>query len=91
MGKVDLAAELAKENPKARPVDLRVYADALQTYREAAENIDRCGAIVQHPRTGQPMENPYLKIRTAAGATLTKMRHIRCQSLLALLDKQATK
>ena len=85
MGQIDLVAELAKENPKASAVDIKVYADALTTYREAADNIDRNGAIVQHPRTGAPIENPYLKIRTTAGSTLTKMRHIKCSSLARLM------
>lgn len=88
MGEVDILAELKKENPKANAVELRVYADALATYREAAENIDRNGAIVQHPRTGAPIENPYLKIRTSAGATLTKLRHIKCRSLADLLHDE---
>ena len=86
MGEVDILAELTRENPKANAVDLRVYADALATYREAAENIDRNGAIVQHPRTGAPIENPYLKIRTSAGATLTKLRHIKTKSIAGMLN-----
>ena len=78
----EIAAELSKVNPRAGAMDVRIYSDALLTYREAAANIEKCGAIVTHPRTGAPIENPYLRIRTQAGAVLAKMRHIRCPAEL---------
>lgn len=42
------------------------YADSLLEYREASANIDEHGVIVQHPRTLNPIENPYMAIRDRA-------------------------
>lgn len=84
---IDLVAALRLENPTARTVDLQVYADALRTYREAADNVRKNGAVVLHPRTGAPLENPYLKIQASTGAVLAKMRAIRSDRVLALMAK----
>lgn len=81
MGEIDYVAVLVRENPKARIIDLEVYADALRTYREAAVNIKQHGAVVFHPRTGAPIDNPYLKVQAAAGAVLLKMRSVKSDAL----------
>lgn len=86
MGEIDLVAELKKDNPSMREIDLRVFADALRTYNEASENVTKNGAICQHPRTGAPIENPYLKVQASAGATLSKMRAIRSDRVCDLLQ-----
>ena len=89
MGKIiKIAEELAKDNPRASAIDLRVYADALQTYHEATENIAKNGAICSHPRTGAPIENPYLKIRSQQAAILAKMPRIKSDRVLVLLTAQ---
>lgn len=49
-----------------RPDVAEAYASAFCEYRQAAANIGEHGAIVQHPRTGNPISNPYLPIRDAA-------------------------
>jgi phage terminase small subunit len=49
------------------------YADAFTDYHEAAANIREHGAIVAHPRTHNPMPNPYLDVRDRARATLQKL------------------
>jgi phage terminase small subunit len=77
MGEVITADDIVRLNPKVSSVDARIYADALRIYYEASDNIAEHGAIVQHPRTGAPIENPYLKVRSSTGAILTKMRYIR--------------
>ena len=41
----------------------RIYFDAKKSYQKAQENIEEFGEIVSHPRTGAPIENPYIKIR----------------------------
>ena len=47
--------------------DLAVqYADAFCEYREATANILANGSIVQHPRTLNPIDNPYLNVRDRA-------------------------
>lgn len=83
---IDLVAELRIDNKTARMVDLRVFADALRLYHEASANVTSNGAICQHPRTGAPMENPYLKIQATQGAIIGRMQSIRCNRVLALLQ-----
>jgi P27 family predicted phage terminase small subunit len=52
---------------------VQIYCDACDMYNEAQENIKRNGSIVSHPRTGAPMENPYLKVRTQASMVIEKI------------------
>jgi hypothetical protein len=58
-----------------------IYADAFLEYQEATENITRNGTIVAHPRTANPIENPYLAIRDRAAAKLAGMRKIKADFL----------
>ena len=53
------------------------YADAFLEYREASANVLTQGAMVLHPRTSNPIENPYLKIRDRALAKLQTMRGVK--------------
>ena len=50
-----------------------IYRDASEVYREAVENVKKNGAVCAHPRTGTPIENPYLKIMAQYGALLAKL------------------
>jgi len=61
-------------NPSTSRDKITIYADALLLYREATANIAANGAITAHPRTGAPLENPYLKVRAAAATTIAKFR-----------------
>ncbi len=56
---------LMKLNPNRRHV-VEMYVSNFLTFIEAEENIMENGNIVAHPRTGAPMENPYLKVRSIA-------------------------
>ena len=78
---------LLAENPGARLSDVRVFADALGTYRESAANIREHGSIVQHPRTGAPIANPYAEVQARSGAILTKMKDICCDTTMVRLEK----
>lgn len=40
---------------------------------EAAKNIAAHGNLVAHPRTGAPIDNPYIKIKARAIAILNKI------------------
>ena len=82
---IDIVAELKRDNATARDVDIRVFGDALRVYHEASKNIAENGAVCLHPRTGAPMENPYLKIQAAHGAIINRMKSVRCNRVLALL------
>lgn len=60
------------------------YFDAYEEYRLASENIEKNGPIVQHPRTAQPMENPFLKVRDRALAKLGGMRDVPAHKVAGL-------
>lgn len=55
----------------------RQYADLFCEYRAASANILEHGAIVLHPRTGNPVTNPYLVVRDRALARLARMRSVK--------------
>lgn len=57
------------------------YADIYLEYQTATANIAEYGLIVQHPRTGNPIENPYLRIRDRAEKKLARMRNIKADGL----------
>lgn len=65
----------------ASVMDAAMYADLWLGYHEAAENIVEHGVIVQHPRTLNPIENPYLRRRDAAREKLQRMPWIRADWL----------
>lgn len=74
MTRAEVIEVLSLNNPGAKKETVIMYADAYQDYQEAARNIQEQGALVAHPKTGGPLENPYLKIRTAMAASLQKLR-----------------
>ena len=57
------------------------YADAFKEYMDATVNIDEYGVIVKHPRTGNPMKNPFLEIRDNALKKLQAMDYVQSESL----------
>lgn len=65
---------------------VEMYAASFCTYLEAEDNIRRNGAVVAHPRTGAPLENPYLKVRSQA---MREMRELTGLNGLAELWKEA--
>lgn len=70
----DVFLRLVALNPKARKDVLQMYSNAFSMYAEASKNIKENGAIVYHPRTGAPVDNPYLRVQSAQGAILRKIR-----------------
>ena len=58
-----------------------LYADAFCEYREASRNIAEHGAIVQHPRTANPIVNPYLVVRDQAWRKLQIMADVPSAAL----------
>lgn len=88
MGQViDVVAELRRDNKNARDIDLKICGDAIRTYVEAAENVERNGAICAHPRTGSPIENPYLKIMASQAGLLSGMRLVNTDRVFKLLTE----
>lgn len=62
-------------------LDMVQYADAFLEYAEASKNIGEHGAIVQHPRTSNPNQNPYLEIRDRALRKLQGMVNVKAEWL----------
>lgn len=77
MKRDEVLAILRRDNPSARADDVAMYADCFMDYREAAENIAKNGNIVAHPRTGSPIDNPYIKVKANAMAQLRKIGRLR--------------
>lgn len=73
-----IAALVAHRNPRDWAA---MYADAFLEYREATANIDKNGLIVQHPRTANPIVNPYVTIRDKAIAKMARMDGVSAQFL----------
>lgn len=74
MGKIKFDKEqLVSDNSDIKDL-IEIYCDACETYNEAQDNIERNGAVSAHPRTGAPMENPYLKVRASSAVTIERIR-----------------
>jgi len=69
----EVARRLREANPNATAQQVALYADAFCEYQAAAANIRKHGSIVYHPRTGAPVDNPFVKVRDAARRTLEAM------------------
>jgi phage terminase small subunit len=72
-----ILGRLRTANPGARADDLAMYADCFHDYAEAVANIAKNGVIVVHPRTGSPIENPYLKVKIVAMGAMKKLHRVR--------------
>jgi hypothetical protein len=57
------------------------YADCYLEYVEASANIAENGVIVSHPRTANPITNPYLPIRDAALKKLQTIKGVNSDGL----------
>lgn len=69
-------ARLRADNKAAPLAEVTVYATAFLEWREAAANIRQHGTVVAHPRTGAPIDNPYLKVRAAAERTMAGCKRV---------------
>jgi len=81
ISKEQILAVLNRLNPDAKSSDIVIYTDAFLEYRAAQSNISEHGSVVFHPRTGSPIDNPYVKVRDRASELLRKMRRIECDEL----------
>jgi len=72
-----LIKKLRLKNPRARLDDIIMYVDSFLDYRKASENIVQFGSVVSHPRTGAPMDNPYLKVKITAMISMQKIKRVR--------------
>ncbi len=79
LGKADVVKQLTDHGVR---IDLaNQYADAFMEYMKATRNVDEYGVIIKHPRTGNPIENPYLVIRDRALKKLQLMRNVKADYL----------
>jgi phage terminase small subunit len=60
---------------------MHLYAEAFLQWQEATANVREHGAIVAHPRTGSPIENPYLAVQSAALRNLQRFPKLKTDSL----------
>ena len=74
------AAEILVNNGVTESISA-LYADAYVEWKEAIENIEKNGSIVSNPRSGVPMENPYLKVRDKAFERLRTLKNIDSSGL----------
>ena len=77
MTKAEVVAMLRADNPGCPQSELAMYADAWMVYREASENVATNGAIVAHPRTAAPIENPYCKVVAAQIRVMQSLKKVR--------------
>jgi phage terminase small subunit len=72
---------LVKNNAKLNMDLLCQYADAYLEYKEASINIEENGLIVKHPRTMNPIENPYMPVRDRALKKLRQFSRVNSTGL----------
>ena len=85
MEEINTVEELLKDNPDCRLLDIHVIADAIDVYEEASDNVKRNGAIVAHPRTGVPIENPYINMQHKTGVVIQKNKRVKCDRVVTLI------
>ena len=71
---------LTEQNP-GKADQVAQYADAYAEYVEASANIAANGLVVQHPRTMNPIVNPYGAIRDRALKKLQSFRRLATNGL----------
>lgn len=87
MGEVkEIAAALKRDNPNHSDGEITVMADCIALYCEAAKNVRENGAVVLHPRTGTPIDNPYLKIMRENGQMIAKKRSMKTAAAIEAAD-----
>lgn len=74
MTKPEVVAILKQSNPREQEMRLAMFADLYIEYRKAVTNISEHGSIVSHPRTNEPITNPFLAVRDKAMTTLLKLQ-----------------
>lgn len=79
--KIDSLAVLRASNPRARPQELAIYADAFDSYLEAMIDISQNGNIVAHPRTAEPINNPYLGVRDRSVRVMRTSKGVNSEKL----------
>ena len=71
--KADVIAVLRRSNPNGKEQSIQLYAQSFLEYVEAVFNVEANGTVCAHPRTGQPIENPFCKVKAAAMSSMGKM------------------
>lgn len=85
----DITDQLREDNPKARLVDLMIYADALNNWFIATVNVRQNGAVCAHPRTGAPMMNPYLAVQAGQIAIIGRYPRINSDRVMNRLSEMS--
>lgn len=67
---------LRRDNASAPLGDLHMYAEAWAIHRAASANVRENGPLCAHPRTGAPMENPYLAIAASQLRVMQALKRV---------------
>ena len=78
--RAEIIVILTEQNP-GKADQVAQYADAYAEYVEASANIAANGLVVQHPRTMNPIVNPYGAIRDRALKKLQSFRRLATNGL----------
>lgn len=80
---------LEAENDGKTPTGaLTQFATLFLTFREAALNIARNGAVVASAKTGAAMENPFLSVRRSTLTELRALSRVKADSVWAALSAE---
>jgi phage terminase small subunit len=77
----EVIAAIVAQNPRASLSDVYLYAETFVQWQEASANVRRLGSVVAHPRTDEPIENPYVKIMASTTRTLRSFTRLRTDQL----------
>jgi phage terminase small subunit len=69
-------AMLEKANP-GRADLVHLYLDQFMAYIEANDQLAAAGSVITDPKSGQPVQNPYLIARQAARRAMLEMRQVK--------------
>ena len=68
---------LTEDNLDCPAGELRMYAEAFVLHRQASINVQESGPINAHPRTGAPIENPYMAVVGTQMKVMMALRRVR--------------
>jgi hypothetical protein len=83
----EILTSLRDQNPRLRDDVAIPLATALYEYGLAQSKINDQGVLSLHPRTGSPMENPYLQVRERSRRTIKDLcakRNVKTDGLWGL-------
>lgn len=78
----EVTAELRRLNPRVPEAKIAIAANLVADYRHASANVREHGTVSLHPRTGEPIANPYCAVRDRSAKQLLDL-HVQLGDLLS--------